>query len=151
MRNHSTRYVSSRKIQSKIRNENQVRAAVHSLLDMENRTGGIGPQVSAIARNFNNGLNKSFKAEEKIQKRSRFRRFFAGGDEDNANEIENQAEENQQSIDELEDLAEKCDCDEGTKSQMKEQVQIMFQENERLQELAQQEKKTKGLFGWLWK
>jgi len=142
---------SEEKSQDKVKNENQVREAVHALLDIENRTGGIGPQVSTIARNFNNGINKSLKAEEKIQKRSKLRRFFSGGDEDAAEVIEEQIEENEADIEELGGLVGDCDCDDETKGIMKEQIMLMLQENERLQELAQSEKKSKGIFGWLWK
>ena len=137
--------------EKQFRNQNQVREAVHALLAMENRTGGIGQQVSAIARNFNNGLNKTLQAEEKIQNRGGLRRLFAGGDEGAAEEIEEQVMENEGMIEDLEDVVANCDCGEEVKVQMKEQIQIMLQENERLQQLAQEEKKSKGLFGWLWK
>ncbi|MFH1106092.1 MAG: hypothetical protein V1731_02680, partial [Candidatus Aenigmatarchaeota archaeon] len=39
--------------QNVYKNQNKVRIAVHTLLAMENLTGGIGRNVSAIARDFN--------------------------------------------------------------------------------------------------
>ena len=56
-------------------NQNEVRLAVHALLSMENMTGGIGPEVSAIAKEYNNSIQASLQAEEKIQSRSSLRRF----------------------------------------------------------------------------
>jgi len=140
-----------KKEQNVHRNQNQVRLAVHALLAMENLTGGIGPQVSVIARDFNNRINKTIQAEEKIQKRSAFKRFFAGGDYKAAQEMEQEVNRNRERIQELKQLKEQCECDEDIKAMMQEQIQNMEQEQNRLQELAQKEKKSKGLFGWIWK
>jgi len=139
------------KEQKVMQNQNQVRLAVHSLLAMEGLAGGIGPQVSEIARNFNNSVQATIRAEEKIQTRSAFSRFFAGGDKKTGEELESQVNQNKQRIQELKQLREQCDCGEEVKAMMHEQIQNMEQEQNRLQELAQKEKKSKGLFGWIWK
>ena len=55
------------KEQNVYQNQNQVRLAVHSLLAMENLVGGIGKNVSQIARQFNNSVQATIRAEEKIQ------------------------------------------------------------------------------------
>ncbi len=39
-----------------VKNHNEVRIAVHTLLSMEDRTGGIGQNISALAREFNNSV-----------------------------------------------------------------------------------------------
>ncbi|MBU4492790.1 MAG: hypothetical protein KKA61_00295 [Nanoarchaeota archaeon] len=139
------------KEQKVYQNQNQVRLAVHSLLAMEGLVGGIGKNVSQIARQFNNSVQATIRAEEKIQTRSAFARFFAGGDEKAAGEIEQEVNSNRERIKELKQLHEQSDCDEEVKAMMQEQIQNMEQEQNRLQELAQKEKKSKGLFGWLWK
>lgn len=139
------------KTQKVLQNQNQVRLAVHSLLAMEHLVGGIGPQVREIARNFNNSVQATIKSEEKIQTRSGFVRFFAGGDAKAAEELETEVNQNQQRIKELKQLKDQSDCDEEVKAMMQEQIQLMEQEQTRLQELAQAEKKSKGLLGWLWK
>lgn len=133
------------------KNQNQVRLAVHSLLAMGGLVGGIGPQVREIARNFNNSVQATIRAEEKIQIRSGFLRFFAGGDDKAAGELEQEINQNRQRIQQLNQLREQCDCDEEVKAMMREQIQNMEQEQNRLQQLAQKEKKSKGIFGWLWK
>ncbi len=141
----------SEKEQNVYQNQNQVRLAVHSLLAMEDLVGGIGKNVSQIARQFNNSVQATLNAEEKIQAKSAFARFFSGGDENSAEEIEQEVNQNRLRIQELKQLYEQCDCDDEVKAMMQEQVQNMEQEQNRLQELAQKEKKSKGLFGWLWK
>ncbi|MGB2727308.1 MAG: hypothetical protein WBD09_02380 [Halobacteriota archaeon] len=137
--------------QTVYQNQNRVRLAVHSLLAMEDLVGGIGPQVSQIAREFNNSVQATIRAEERIQNRSRFVRFFAGGDEKAAEEMEQEVNQSQQRIQQLKQLRVQCDCGEEVKAMMHEQMQIMEQEQARLLQLAQNEKNKKGLFGWLWK
>ncbi|MBN2459887.1 hypothetical protein JXB28_06405 [Candidatus Woesearchaeota archaeon] len=141
----------SEKEQKVLQNQNQVRLAVHALLAMEDLAGGIGPQVSEIARNFDNSVQATIRAEEKIQAKSGFARFFTGGDEKAAAELEREVSQNQQRIQELKQLKDSCDCGEEVKSMMQEQIQNMEQEQNRLQELSQKEQKSKGLFGWIWK
>jgi len=132
-------------------NQNEVRLAVHTLLDMEEITGGIGPQVREVARNFNNSVNATLRAEERVEARGRFRRFFAGGDEEAAEEIEAQVNQNRQRIQQLKQLREDCSCSEEVKALMQEQIQKMEQEQTRLAGLAQAEKQSKGMLGWIWK
>lgn len=130
-------------------NQNRVRLAVHTLLAMEDLAGGIGQQVSEVARGFNNSVQATIRAEERIQTRSNILRFFMGGDEKSAEELEQEVNQNQQRIQELKQLREQCN--EEVKAMMQEQIQNMEQEQTRLQDLAQKEKKSKGLFGWLFK
>jgi len=132
-------------------NQNQVRLAVHTLLAMENLTGGIGKNISAIAREFNNSIQATIRAENRIQTRSGFVRLFVGGDEKAAQEIEQQVNQNKIRIQKLKENINNCDCDEQIKAMLQEQIQKMEEEQIRLQQLAEREKSNKGLFGWIWK
>ncbi len=132
-------------------NQNQVRLAVHSLFAMEDLVGGFGPQIRKLARDFNNSVKVTIRAEEKTQERTGFMRFFFGGDEIAAGELEQEVNVNRQRIQTLEQLREDCDCDSQVKTMLQEQIQNIEQEQNRLQQLAQAEKQNKGLFGWLWK
>ena len=133
------------------KNQNRVRLAVHALLAMENLTGGIGRNISQIAREFNNSVRATIRAEERVQKRNALQRFFAGGDNEAAEEIEQKVNQNRQMVEQLKQLREQCECGSEVKALMQEQIQNMEQEQTRLQSLAQGEKASKGLFGWLWK
>jgi len=137
--------------QKVFQNQNRVRLAVHALLAMENLTGGIGQQVSAIAREFNNSAQATIRQEQRMQMRNALTRFFAGGDEAAAEEMEQEVNQNREKITSLRQLYNECDCDAEVKAMMQEQIQNMEQEQNRLNELAAKEKKSKGLFGWLWK
>jgi hypothetical protein len=132
-------------------NQNEVRLAVHSLLAMENLTSGIGPQVSAIAREFNNSAQATERAEMRIQARDAVTRFFAGGDDVAAAELETQVTRNDARIQNLTQLMQAAALDPDVQQVMQEQLQALRQEQERLRTLAQQEKTSRGILGWLWK
>lgn len=99
-----------------IKNPNQVRDAVHALLDVENRTGGIGPQVSAIAREFNNSVNASQRDEDLINNQGLISRFFFGGDKQAATELANLTAENVAQISEIENLMNTTTLDPDTRT-----------------------------------
>lgn len=139
--------------QNKYQNQNQVRLAVHALLGMENITGGIGKNVSAIAKEFNNSIQATIRAEEKIQQRNAFTKFFIGADKKAADELEKEVNQNKERIKELKRLRNECEqeCSEEIKTIMQEQIQNMEQEQNRLENLAQETKQKKGIVGWIWK
>jgi len=130
-------------------NQNQVREAVHTLLSIEDLALGIGSQVSEIAREFNNSVKTTIAAEEKTQKRNAFVRFFIGGDQDAAENIEQELNQNQERVLELKQLEGECDCDEEVKTVVQEQIQTIEQEQVRLQDLVDNEKSSNGVFGWI--
>jgi hypothetical protein len=139
------------KQQEVLKNQNEVRVAVHALLSMEEYVGGVGPQISAIAKEFDNSVQSTITAEEKIQTKSGFAKFFSGGDEKAAADLEAEVAKNQERLTQLKQLKDQCECDEATKALMQEQILSMEQEQERLKTVAQEAKKSKGLFGWMWK
>jgi len=139
------------KKQQMMNNQNQVRVAAQTLSQMENMIGSRGKEISEIAKEFDNSVQSTIKSEEKIQTRSGFSRFFAGGDKKAAEKLESEVAKNQQIIQELKQLKEQAECDEEVKEMMQEQIQQMEQEQTRLSEMVQKEKKSKGMFGWIWK
>jgi len=130
------------------RDQNQVRLAVHTLLAAENRTGGIGRNISVIAREFNNSVKKTLEAEEQIRGRHGFVRFLFGGDEDAARLIAEEAQRNRERVTELGQSIENCTCDNETREMLREQVRTIEQEQDRLRALAEEELQHRGLFGW---
>jgi len=130
-------------------NQNRVRLAVHAFLAMENLTGGIGQNVSQIAREFNNSIQATIRAEERIQVRNMLVKFFMGGDQESAGEIEQEVNRNQLRIQSLEQLRDQCNCTTEVRVMIQEQIQNMQLEQTRLQELSQNEIQNRGLFGWM--
>src|SRR3989344_1690818 len=114
-----------------LKNQNKVRIAVHALLEAENLTG-IGKNVSQIAREFNNSVSATIQSEEKIKTRSTFVRFFVGGDEDAAKEIQCAIERNNERIQKLTQLIEACNCSVEFKEAFRIQLKNMGDEQERL-------------------
>ncbi|MCG2782661.1 MAG: hypothetical protein L6243_03635, partial [Candidatus Altiarchaeales archaeon] len=110
---------------------------------------GIGKNISAIAVSFNNSVKKTIQAEEAIQNRGGIMRFLFGGDEKAAAAIQSELNKNQVMLQKLETVKEGY----GPEFQqlIDEQTQLMQQEQERLMQLAEEEKGDKGLFGWLFK
>jgi len=137
--------------QNVYQNQNKVRLAVHSMLAMEDLVGVKGPQISEIARDFNNSVQATIRAEKTIQERNWFMRFLFGGDEQAAGEIEQEVNVNRVRVQTLKQLREECECDEPVRTMLQEQIQNIEQEQNRLQQLAQAEKQSKGLLGWIWK
>ena len=133
----------------RIRNENEVRLAVHTLLDMEDLSGGIGRNVSAIARDFNNSAGSAWTYEERIQNRNAIIRLFFGGDRDAAREIANVTLQNQVRIRELNQLMSNASMEPEVRAMMEEQVRIMEKEQVRLEQLSKREQEDRGFFGWL--
>jgi len=63
--------------------------------------------------------------------------------------MESLVEQNKNRIQELEEIKEESDLGDEVKTLMQEQINNMLNENERLQQLAQEEKKKNGILGWL--
>jgi hypothetical protein len=134
-----------------LKNVNEVRLAVHTLLAMENITGGIGPYVSAIARDFNNSVEPIERLEERIQTRDTMSRLLFGGDAGAAAEIANLTVQNRVRIQEMQHLMANATLDTETIAIIKEQLSVMEREQTRLQELALKEQQDNGIFGWIFK
>lgn len=128
-------------------NQNKVRNVIYSLLSMESLIPSVGILVSDIARQLNISVQKIIIAEEKIQKRNFLVRFFVGGDEKSANEIETELKLNEKRISDLEELKLRCECSEEIQYIFNEQIQILKDEQNRLQRLIDSEKSSNGLFG----
>ncbi len=135
------------KIKSVYKNQNKVKEAVHAMLAMEDLIGGIGQEVSEIAREFNNSVEKTIQAEEKIQTKNKVWKFFFGGDQESASILDQEISQNQERIKNLQQLQNNCSCNSETKEILDEQIKNIEQEQERLQNVVMEEKQNKGLIG----
>jgi hypothetical protein len=131
----------------RIKNENEVRIAVTTLLDVEDLSGGIGRNVSAIARDFNNSASSMRKLEDRIQSRNSFVRLLFGGDREAARELATQTAQNNARIVELHQLISSATLNPEVRAILEDQVRIVQKEQERLQQLATREQEDRGLFG----
>lgn len=126
----------------------RVRLAVHALLGAGNQTGGIGENVSAIAREINNSVEKTVRAEEQIRARHAFMRFLFGGDAEAARLIEEEAQRNRERTAELGYLIGNSTCDDATRTMLQKQARTIEQGQDRLRTLASEEMQVRSLFSW---
>lgn len=131
----------------RIKNENEIRIAVTTLLDVEDLSGGIGRNVSALAREFNNSASSMRKLEDRIQSRNSFVRLLFGGDREAARELATQTAQNNARIVELQQLIRSATLDTELRATIEDQLRIIQQEQERVQKLATREQEDRGIFG----
>ena len=136
-------------VQQIYRNQNQVRVAVRALASSSEILGPIGPAVSRIADDFDNSVQATIRVEEQMQNRSRLARLFFGSDDEQVSTLGNHLAENQNRIRELNMLVDTWDGDAEVQTILREQIQNMEQEQVRLQQLVDEEVKSRGLFGFL--
>lgn len=133
-----------------LENQNQIRAAVHAFLAAEDLVGGIGPRVSELAKQINEEVQNTVRTEEEIRSRGALARFFFGGDDAAAGELEQYREEIQAHVQEMTQLVGTCDdCDAQVRVMLQEHLQEMEQEQERLRDVVEEELDRRGLFGFL--
>lgn len=131
-----------------IRNENQVRLAVHALLASEQVFGNIGSRVSEIAREFNNSVQATVNAEAQVQSRGFLSKLFFGGDREAGLVLEQEVTRNRERIQELTRLLEVSGLSEDFRVQLETQLRVMEQEQDRLEQLAEREQGLWGIFSW---
>lgn len=131
-----------------IKNANPVRLAVHSLLASKDLLGGIGQQVSEIAREMNDSVASTTAAEAKAESRGFLTRLFFGGDRVAADVIAKEVGENNERIADLEALLGEAGVAADVQVTLSAQIDALKDAQMRLEALAQREQKLWGLFSW---
>jgi hypothetical protein len=131
-----------------VENANPVRLAVHALLASKDLVGGIGQQVSEIAKEVNNSVATTTNAEAKIQARGFLTRFLFGGDSTSAEVLAQEAAQNQARIDSLTALLAQANVSADVQATLQAQITALKAAQARLADLAQREKSAWGLFSW---
>lgn len=131
-----------------VENANEVRLAVHSLLSSKELLGGIGQQVSEVAKQMNDSVATTTDVEAKIQSRSFLTRLFFGGDKTSAEVIAQEAAQNQKRIAVLTELLGQATISADMQAVLKEQISALQVAQTHLQDLADKEKSAWGLFSW---
>lgn len=136
------------KFKDAMKNANEVRLAVHTLLSSKDLLGGIGQQVSEIAKHMNDSVATTTNVEAKIQSRGFLTRLFFGGDSAAADVISQQVAQNQQRIDDLTALLGEANVSSDIRAVLTAQITAIQEAQARLQDLAERERKMWGLFSW---
>lgn len=147
----STQQVQTQQREGSTVNEQQVRNAVQNMLELRERAGNIGTNISRFAQQVNQSQAIMNQARIQIETRSTILRIFAGGDRESAQKLEQERERNQEQLRTMTQLVEGCNCTNQTQEQLREELRVIEQNQEQLRALAQRELQSKGLFGWIWK
>lgn len=131
-----------------VENANPVRLAVHALLASKELVGGIGLQVSEIAKRMNDSVATTTNAEAKIQSRGFITRLLFGGDSAAAEVIAQEVAQNQARIDDLNKLLDEANVPADIQAILKAQITALQDTQARLEALARREQKMWGLFSW---
>lgn len=127
----------------------EVSVAVHALLASRDLLGGgIGSQVSEIAKQMNDSVATTTNVEAKLQSRGILSRIFFGGDKKSAEVISAQIEQNKARLQTLTGILSSASTTEEVKATLDAQVQAMQDEQNRLQTVAQGQSKLWGIFSW---
>lgn len=134
-----------------VEHANEVRLAVHSLLASKELLGGIGPQVSAIAREVNNSLATTTNAEAEIKARGFWKHLLFGGDVQVGDMLAAEVQKDQNRVVELTNLLGQASTTADVKAELQLHIDALNTEIARLQTLATKEQSQQGILGWLFK
>jgi hypothetical protein len=131
-------------------NQNRVRGSIQNILTTTDYLDSeTGEEVSEITEEISVTVEQLYEAENTISNRGRLIRFFAGGDKKSAQAINSLTEVNTQKLNQLEQALQNCDdCDSQVMETVQAQIQLIEQDQERLQEIANEELNSNGMFGW---
>jgi hypothetical protein len=136
------------KFRNAVKNANEVRLAVHTLLASEGLVGGIGPRISEIAKHMNDTVGSTTDAEAQIESRGLLKKIFFGGDKTAADAIQQAVETNKENIAELNELLKDTTISTEVAKDLTAQIEVLEKSQERLTALAEKEGKRWGFFSW---
>ena len=127
-----------------------VATAVHELLSVADRIGGIGQQVRVIAQAQNDDQEKIEDELADIQERGGFAKFFIGPKDEEINKAKELLKQNQDRITKLNEIKTQLK-NTGDQKLLEEQIKVLEQANIAVENSITSEEKGFSLFGWLFK
>ena len=121
---------------------------VQSLQRVADKEAGIGEQVRAIAQQQNQSATTTIQAMEKVQTRNRVKTFFVGTDYKNLGALRSEMVQTRNRLEQLERLMENVQNEED-RTGLQNQIQILEQEQIRIENFIKAEEGRFSLFGWL--
>lgn len=140
--------------QDALEDHDGMRLAVHALLSSRNLLGGIGQEVSVLAKDLNSSVTSTLSAEVKMQSRGWMKKILFGGDKENSASILGRVNQNKKIIQKLNALIAGCaTCSADLKVMLQARLKLAEDEQVRLEAIAKNEIEARGffgvLFGWL--
>lgn len=128
----------------------QVSNAVQEILQVAERSGGIGQQVKIIAQTQNQNQEKLETSLQKIQSRSGFVKFLAGVNYGEINNAKKILAENHQQIQQLNEIKTRLTND-GDQQNLFQQIQIIEKANLQVENSLDASRSGFSLFGWFFR
>jgi len=142
---------------AKAQNEKQVNGVEHrstvatfvqTLLNVADREqGGIGEEVKAIAQAQNDTKDKVADGIDKINNRSKIKTFLIGTDYKTVGQLRSEMVKTRNQIDQLKRLLDKTTSEEN-KTALQGQIQILEQEQQKIEDFLKANESKFSLFGW---
>ena len=126
----------------------EVADAVQKMVQAEPKIGGIGPQVSQLARDYNASSKNVDMAREKIQQRNRVMKFFMGNDMSEVAKMEQEYAQNQVRVASMKTLVQRV-TNAAERTALQNEIAALEQEQTQLRLEINAAKEEKGLFGFI--
>jgi biopolymer transport protein ExbB/TolQ len=124
--------------------------AVQEMIQVAERSGGIGEQIRTIAQAQNQNQIKLEESIEKVQKRSNLVKFIAGPDYREISNAEKILEQNREQIQQINQI--KMQLENSADQQvLTEQVQLLEVANLEIENVLNNSQKEFSLLGWMFK
>ncbi|OGZ22957.1 MAG: hypothetical protein A3A08_00855 [Candidatus Nealsonbacteria bacterium RIFCSPLOWO2_01_FULL_41_9] len=122
---------------------------VQSLLNVASSAkGGIGEQVRVIAQQQNDSASATTQAIKKVENRSKIRTFLFGSDYRNLGALRSEIVKTRSRIDQLNRILENIKNASDT-AEIQSQIQVLEQEQTKLENFVKENESKISLFGWL--
>lgn len=132
------------------RRRSRVADAVREMLQVADRSGGIGQQVRDIARAQIQGHEGLEANLERIRGRSGLARFFFGPNYGEINSAQRALETNREQVREL-NRAQGQVVDQGEAQELAQQIRVLEEVNLEIEGSLEGERKGFSLFGWIFR
>jgi len=128
----------------------KVANAVQEMLQVADRTGGIGQQVRTIAQTQTQNQEKLEASLEKVQSRSSFAKFFVGPNYGEINNAKKLLEQNQEQLQKLNQLRTQL-ANQSDQQELALQIAVLEQASAQIQSLIGEQFGGFSLFGWMFR
>lgn len=128
--------------------KSQVASAVQTMLQIAERSGGIGQQVRVIAQTQTQNQIKLEANLEKIQSREGVVKLFVGANYGEIKDAQKTLEQNKEQIRQLNQIRTQL-SNQGDQQQLAEQIKVLEQSNQEIETLLTDAQSGFSLFGWL--
>ena len=121
---------------------------VQSLLQVADKEGGVGEQVRLIAQQQNQSASTTIQAMEKVQTRNKVQTFLFGSDYKNLGALRSETVQTRNRLQQLNNLMVSVQSD-TDKVELQAQVQVLEQEQTKIENFIKEQEGKFSLFGWL--